>query len=293
MSREKDSQIVTEILPTRRKLPLEGLYLKQDLVSLTAQLHKALVLSTYITDIHGVIAKADDQGHFHVPAETRNDSDWRLSQELMAQADVLISAGDYMRRVSAPGSHPQDILFQFEPGGEFEDMGEWRLRAGYSTRSPHLAVVSRRLDFELPKRLLTGGRRTMVFTTHRMAETDQARALRRSGAAVLGTGDNGVDGRRMVEHLVEEAGARVLVMTSGPSILELLLAAGRLDLLYITEVQREIPHADPSTVKRLLPDGKRIEEHREFSLTHQYNQEHVVTADGSAVSQHFLRYDKL
>ncbi len=287
-----DSNTVTEVLPEKNKLPLQGLYLRQGFPQMAAQMQKALVLTTYLTDRNGVIAKANEQGHFQVPSETRNASDWRLSQELMAQADVIISGGDYLRRASAWGGSSQDILYQFEPGGEFEELGEWRLRSGYEKRSPDLAVVTHHLDFKIPQKVLGRGRRVAIFTTRRVAGSDEARALRASGAAVLGSGETGVDGRRMIDYLNDELGARVIVMVSGPNVLQVLLEARRLDFLFITEVQREIPFDGPSTVKTLLPSVNRVRDLKEFSLTHQYMQDHVATEDGSLVSQIFLRYDR-
>ena len=286
-----DSNMVAELWPERKELPLEGLYLSQGLARKSAEMQKPIVLSTYLTDRNGVVAKADEHGHFRVPLETRNASDWQLSQELMAQADVIISGGDYLKSASAPGKHPQDILHQFEGGGEFEELGEWRLRAGYRERSPDLAVVARHLDFQIPEELLNSGRRVAVFTTSGVARFEQARALTTSGVAVIGSGETGVDGKVMTDYLSDELGARVIVMATGPNVLQLLLAAKRLDLLYITQVQREIRFDDPATVKTLLPNGKAVDDIEEFYLTHRYSQNNVSTADGSLVSQMFLRYD--
>lgn len=288
-----DSQTVTEVFPEMKQLPLQGLYLGQGLAGMAAQAHRSLVLTTYLTDRNGVIAKADEQHHFKVPAETRNDSDWRLSQELMAQADVIITGGDYLQRVSTTGSHPQDVLYQFEAGGKYADLGEWRLRAGYEKRSPDVAVVARDLDFTIPEPLRQSGRRIAIFTTYGLAESEQAKALTHAGAVVLGSGESGVEGGPMIDYLSGKMGARVIVSTTGPGVLQLLLAANRLDLFYITRVQRDIPSDDPSSVKQLLPDGERVEDLKEFRLCHQYVQDSVTTADGSHVSQHFLRYDKM
>jgi riboflavin biosynthesis pyrimidine reductase len=288
-----DSDKVTELIPVERELPLDGLYLSQGLAQMSAEMQRALVLTTYLTDRNGVIAKADERGHFRVPLETRNASDWRLSQELMAQADVLISGGDYLKSTSAPGKHRQDILHQFEAGGEFEGLGEWRLRAGYEKRSPDLAIVTRKLDFKIPEQVIQGGRRVYIFTTNGMANSERAKALTASGAVVIGSGETGVEGRLMIDYLADEAGARVIVMATGPGVLQLLLAAKRLDFLYITQVQREIRFEDPSSVKTLLSGGQKVQDLKEFRLTHQYLQDNVITADGSLASQLLLRYDRI
>ena len=94
----------------------------------------------------------------------------------------------------------------------------------------------------------------------------------------------------MITTLSERMGYRVIMMASGPGILELLLAANRLDLLYVTQAQLEIPFDDPATVRRILSGGRRIDELPEFRLSHEFVQEDVVTDDGSRISQIFRRY---
>ncbi len=292
MSEAADSSKVTELLPEKRQLPLEGLYLDQKLTEISAQLRKALVLTNFLTDKNGVIARTDQQHHFQAPPETRNASDWRLSQELMAQADVIICGGSYLKRVSVPGSSHQDILHQFEPGGDFEELGDWRMQTGCKRRSPDLAVVTRHLDFKLPEGLLPGGRKVAIFTTDGIAKSEEAKAFVQAGAAVIGGGELGVDGNRMINYLQDEMHERVMVMASGPRVLELLLQAGRLELLYITQVQRKIQFDDPSTVITLLPNGKSVQDLKEFQLTHEFRQDHAVAGDGKPISQLFLRYDR-
>ncbi len=287
-----DSKTVTEVLPEKRQLPLQGLYLRQKLSKLSEEMQRTLVVTTFLTDKNGVIAKADADHEFHVPRETQNASDWRLSQELMAQADVLIVGGSYLQRASAPGSHPQDILHQFERDGEFEELGDWRLQHGYGKRSPDVAVVTRHLDFQIPQELAGSGRRITIFTTDGTAKSDQARRFAATGATVLAGGKSGVKGDRMIDYIADEMDARVIVMVTGPRIFELLLQAQRLDLVYLTQVQREIPFGDPSTVITLLPNGRRVQDLREFKLTHQYQQDHAVAGDGSTISQLFLRCDR-
>ena len=286
-----DSEKVTQVLPEKKQLPLQGLYLGQGLAEMSVEIERTLVIADFLTDKNGVVAKEGEHHDFLVPTELKNTSDWRLFQELVAQADVIISGGAYLRSLVALGNGAQDILYQFEPGREFEKLGEWRLRAGYKKRSPDLAVVARDLDFEIPEAVLRSGRRIVICTTYATANSAQARALTAPGLAVIGSGDVGVDGNQLIDYLSDEMGYGVIMMASGPSVLNLLLEANRLDLLYVTAAQREIPFDDPSTVKTLLPDGKKAGDLKEFSITHQYLQENVVTEDGSLTSQLFLRYD--
>ena len=282
-------QMIDQMFPIKRQVPLDGLYLGERLQELAAALGRSLVLTDYVTDKNGVVAKADKDAHFQIPATLKNPDDWGRYQELLAQADVMISSGSYFKRLAKKGA--QDILYQFEPGGAYEAYGEWRLQAGYEKRNPDVAIVSRELDFELPESLLQSGRRILIFTTDALANSDQARALSTPNTLVLGGGKEGVEGGRLIAALADDQGYRVIMMVSGPAVLELLLAAKRLDLIYVTEVQVEIPFDDPATVQTVLSEGRKIGDLQEFHLAHEFRQEQVVTEDGSPLSQSFLRYD--
>ena len=292
INNQPDSEQVTQLFPEKRQVPLEGLYLGQRLADLSAKIGKTLVITDFLTDRNGIIAVADERRNFRVPLDLRNASDWRLFQELLAQADVIISGEAYLKRLSVPGSQVEDVLSQFEPGKGFEDLGEWRLGAGYKKRSPDLAIVTRSLDFKIPQGVLESSRRITIFTTLDLAASKEARALTSPQVSVVGSGEAGVEGERMVDYLDHEMGYRIIMMATGPRVLQLLLKANRLDLLFITEAQMEIAVDDPSSVQVILPEGKKINELKEFSLTHQYLQENVVTKKGSHISQVFLRYDR-
>jgi len=207
----------------------------------------------------------------------------------MAQSDVIISGGSYFKRLTKGA---QDILYPFEPGNAFERLGEWRLNAGYEKRSPDVAIVTRRLDFELPKGLIRSDRRVIIFTTDSTAISDKAKSLGNAGTVIVGSGKEGVDGGRMIDTLANEMGYRVIMMVSGPHVLDLLLKANRLDLLYVTEAQVEIPADDSTTVQTILLEGKKVSELKEFRLAHQFVQESVITEDASLISQSFFRYER-
>ena len=283
-------QMIDQLFPVKKQVPLEGLYLDQRLTDLATEIGRSVVLTDYLTDKNGVVARAGKDGQFQIPAELKNSSDWGLYQELMAQADVTISGGSYYKRLATKGG--QDILYQFEPGNAFEKLGQWRLQAGFQKRSPDLAIVSRHLDFELPQDLLRSNRQIVIFTTDSMMSSDKAKALQDANATIFGSGEPGVDGDRMIATLAGEIGYRVIMMVSGPRVLDLLLRAKRLDLLYVTQAQVEIPFDDPATVQTILSGGRKISDLQEFRLAHQFMQENVVTEAGYRTSQSFLRYDR-
>lgn len=279
--------MINQVFPVKRQVPLEGLYLDQRLMDRAAEMGRSLVLTDFLTDKNGVIAKATKDGHFEIPATLKNSSDWSRYQELIAQADVIISGGSYFKRLATS----QDVLYQFEPGSAFEKLGQWRLNAGYKKRSPDVAIVTRDLDFEIPEKLIQSGRRIVIFTTDSIAKSEKAKSLSRANTIIMGTGERGVEGGRMIATLANDMSYSVIMMVSGPHILDLLLKAARLDFIYATEAQVEIPFEDPSTVQTILSGGKKVSDLKDFILAHQFIQENVVTEDGSLLSQSFLRYD--
>ena len=280
--------MINQVFPVKRQVPLEGLYLGERLMEKAADLRRSLVLTDYLMDKNGVIAKAAKEGHFEIPAALKNASDWGRYQELMAQSDVIISGGSYFKRLETS----QDILYQFEPGNAFGNLGGWRLDAGYQKRSPDVAIITRELDFEIPEKLIQSGRRIVIFTTDAIAKSAKARSLSNVNTVIIGSGEDEVEGGRMMDTLADELGYRVIMMVSGPHILDLLLKAERMDLIYVTQAQMEIPFEDPASVQTVLLGGKHMSELTDFHLAHQFDQENVVTEAASLISQSFLRYDR-
>ncbi len=283
---------VTQLFPEKKQLPLEGLYLSQRLPEVASRIDRPLVVTAYVTDRNGVVANRGDHNNLQVPPQIKNDNDWRLVQEILAQSDVVISSSAYLKGVKASGGKAQDILFQFEPGGKFEDLGQWRLQAGLGKRHPDLVFLTHHLDFEFPPGLLGGDRKVFVFTTFAMAESKEAGAMADAGAIVIGSGETGVEGDRLIDYLGMDSSYHVIMMATGPSVLQLLLINNCLDFMYITEVQRELSLDDPSAIRTILPEGKRVDELERFTLTHRYLQENVTTSDGARTSQEFHRYDR-
>src|SRR5215217_5587149 len=280
--------MINQVFPVERQVPLDSLYLDQRLRSRAAEIGRSLVLTDFLTDKNGIIAKAIQDRHFAIPATLKNSSDWGRYQELMAQTDVIISGGSYFKRLATS----QDILYQFEPGHAFEKLGQWRLDAGYQKTSPDVTIVTRDLDFEIPEKLIQSGRRIIIFTTDSIAKSDKAKSLSDVNTVIIGSGEGKVEGGRMIATLANELGYRVIMMVSGPHILDLLLKAERMDLIYMTQAQVEIPFEDPAAVQTILLGGKQVSDLKDFQLAHEFIQESVVTEDESRISQSFLRYDR-
>ena len=290
--------VIRQIEPEERRVSLEGMYLSHGLQELANSLDRPIVVAKYITDLNDVIAIQGVRGS---PEKLKNPSDWRLFQELTAQADVLITSASYMIDFVEKGESVQNVLTQFDKGGPFEDLGIWRVEHGLK-RNPDLAIVSRSLSFSLPETIFQSGRRALIFTTSRMRDTENAKELEITGATVIAAGHEGVDGAAMIERLDHE-GYKVIKVITGPRVLRILMDAqfksqdgellrkGALDRLYITRVDRKIIDDWSSAITVL--EGRRVDdlatEGGEFRLIQRYAHD-VVT--GIEASQEFLVYER-
>jgi len=284
-----NSPEIRQIEPEEKSVQLEGLYLRHNLQELARKLGRPVVIATYITDLNDVIAVKDLRG---APEKLKNPSDWRLFQELITQADVIITGTGYMSDFAKKGESGQNVLTQFDKGGTFEDLGDWR-EQNKLKRKPDIAVVSRSLDFEIPEGIITEGREVFVFTTYDMTSSDKAQKLKDAGATVIGAGNEGVDGAVMVKHL-GQVGYKVIKLTTGPRVLKILMDAKVLDRLYITRVNRKITDDLSSAITVL--EGKRVDdltsEEGGFNRTERYTNDKVTTNDGHTTSQEFLVYNR-
>lgn len=268
---------------------ITGTYLNRDLQGIAKKAGRMIVVSNYVCDLNEVIAKKDEEGEFQVANELKNSSDWRLFQELTAQADVVITGSAYLKRFSKKGESAENVLNQFDKGQQFEDLGDWR-EAHNLKRSPDIAIVARSMDFDIPKAAFDGNRKVMIFTTYEAATSPKAKELEEKGVFVIGSGVDGVDGKVMTDFLAFKMGYKVAKMTTGPRVLKILLDANVLDELYITRVQKEIV-ANPDDVQMILGPGRKVSDLPDFSATKLFHQEGVKTEDGETVSQDFWVYN--
>ena len=226
---------------------LRGLYLGHDLRRQTDP-DAPFVYSNYITSLDGRISIPNEEGEQIVPKNVQNERDWRLFQELAVQADLLFTSGRYLRNYV--NGNVQEILQVYEDP-RFSDLGEWRTDHGLPPR-PDLAVISRSADFPIPEALQSGERRVIVVTTH-SAPRENLEALE-GHAEVIIAGETGVDGGVMITAL-HEMGYRLMYNATGPQVLHLLIRAGCLDRLYLTQTGRLLGGLEYSTIVEgeLLP----------------------------------------
>ncbi|MCH7730231.1 dihydrofolate reductase family protein [Patescibacteria group bacterium] len=287
MSNTMTTPEIRQIEPEEKPVQLEGMYLNHNLQELAKKLGRPVVIANYITDLNDVIAVKDVRG---APEKLKNPSDWRLFQELTAQADVIITGTSYMSEFAGKGESGQNVLTQFDKGGTFEGLGDWRDQNSLK-RNPDLVVVSRSLNFSIPKTISESGRKIFIFTIDSMQDSEKAKELKKAGATVIGSGKEGVDGTVMVNRLGQE-GYKVIKLTTGPRVLKILMDAKVLDRLYITRVNRTITD-DLANAVTVLKD-KRVDGllNEGFRRIKRYRQDKVTTNDGYTTSQEFLVYEK-
>ena len=226
------SNSLTRLFPLPpEELPLQGAYLAHDLRTLAEKSAKPFVLANFVTSVDGRIAVPQGDGNLGVPMNVANERDWRLFQELAAQADVIISSGRYLRDWA--DGEAQEILQIDDP--RFADLRTWREQRGL-TPHPDIAIISGSLDFPVPEVLQAGGRRLVVVTTEGH-DLVRVQAIEEAGGTVLAAGEGQVDGALLIEKM-QMKGYRVIYSAAGPRIHHLLLEAGVLDRLYLTFVNR-------------------------------------------------------
>jgi riboflavin biosynthesis pyrimidine reductase len=201
---------------------LDGLHLSHDLRSRPGSA-SPFVYSGFISSIDGRIGIENSTG---APRALRNDRDWRLFQELMTQADVVLVSGRYVRDVER-GAAKNIIPDPSDP--EVSDLIQHRLGQGLPPR-PAVAVVTRGGDFDP---VVAAGLSDRVIITHGAqvdAETSQSWARAGLDSTYVGT-DGGVDVSLLIESLTVR-GHTLVFSAAGPKVLAMLMPA--LDALYVT-----------------------------------------------------------
>ncbi|MDQ6960507.1 MAG: dihydrofolate reductase family protein, partial [Mariprofundaceae bacterium] len=211
------------------KKPLKELYLGLNLHRQAVD-DDVLIYSNYIASVDGRISLRDVvSGQFSVPEAIANKRDWRLYQELAAQADVMVTSARYFRQLAA--GQAQDML----PVGQsrdFADLLDWRRAQGLDAQSA-VAIISNSLDIPVEALDMVHGRDIYVFTTEQ-ADPAWEIALKRHGAHVIHAGSaEGVDGGVLKRQLAGLGFSSAYVI-AGPQVHGMLIKARALDRLFLT-----------------------------------------------------------
>lgn len=229
---------IRQLFPAAGERPLTNLYLDHNLRDLARQQARPFVYANFVMSLDGRIAITHpSKPGFAIPKNVANKRDWRLFQELAAQADVILTTGRYLRDWA--DGRAQEILAVDDP--EYADLRAWRANQGLPPQ-PDLAILSATLDFPIPPILTANGRRVLVFTPAnpdpiRAAEIEaEAGALSQTGS-LFEAGEGRVSAREMIR-ILGELNYQTVYSAAGPKVLHTLLADQMLNRLYLTQVGR-------------------------------------------------------
>ncbi len=264
------------LYPDPAALPLKGLYLRHNLLQRAAAQSRPFVYSNFIQSMDGRIAILNPENEQRgLPKAIANGRDWRMFQELAAQADAMIVTGSFMEKFAA-GFAP-DMLMLNNP--KYAYLKQYRADNGLAAL-PDLVVVSRALNFPIAPKLLSG--RSIYVMTTDMADPGRIAARQAEGASVHTVGRNAVDGKQMID-LLAAVGHRTIYSAAGPTILHLLAASGVLCRQYLTLAHRLVAGSDFLTITQ----GDEITPATKLKLFEMYLDEAVFGGAG----QLFVSYD--
>lgn len=280
---------------------LKELYLNEDLQGLAQAVGHTIVVGNYVCDRdHDAIATTDEGGAYK---GLKNPLDWDIFQNANAHADAIVTGTDYLERVKTMGlGEAQNVLNQYSKDGQYAEIGDWREAHGLN-RNPDIIVLSRSLDVYVPPGIMDQGRKMIIFTTHASANSEKATQLLRDNPGLIivdaGTADDkGVDGGKMHKYLDEarsdETGEKlynVVKIVTGPRALKVFMDAGKLDVLYVTRVNKNIP-VEPEKMVTIIADGGTLAERKDLEKIRSIKAEGVTFNDGSINDENFETYIK-
>lgn len=231
--------------PAGLETELQGLYLDHSLHTRGGS-GRPYVYSNFITTLDGRIAVAATGRTSHeVPKQTANARDWRLYQELAAQAELLITSGRFLRQ-SILGE-AQDYL-PVGGGAEFADLHAWRQEHGLAPQ-PDIAVLSSSLAIPMDAFDSYRDRRLLIFTGAD-APQDKVRTFTDNGIEVIRAGSGrAVEGHAMLDELGRR-NYRSIYAVAGPAVFNTLVQAGVVDRLYLTITHQLLSGEDIDTMTR-------------------------------------------
>jgi riboflavin biosynthesis pyrimidine reductase len=208
---------------------LDGTYLAHDL-HLLGTPEQPFVYANFVSSLDGRIAVVEaNTGESYVLEDLTSRHDWRLFQELQAQAACMVTHGGYLRALAARKF--EDIL-QVGVAKQALDIGDWRTAHGL-TRQPAIAIVSRTLDFPIPPSLERHEQPVHIITANG-APADRVSFWRDHGYEIVFAGPGAsVEGAPMIRALGARGYTR-LYLLAGPQMLETVLRDGSLSRLYLT-----------------------------------------------------------
>ncbi len=212
---------------------LKGLYLSHRVHEL-GSVQSPFVYANFVSSLDGRIALVEaDKAESKLLEGLTSSNDFRLFQELQAQADCLVTHGGYLRALA---QQRLGNVLQVGASGDGAELIEWRRKNGL-TEQPAVVVASGSLDFPVPESIEAHGQ-PLYIATGKGADRARVQALRDQGFKLIFAGNG-----RMVEaaplvRAVGELGYKCLYLLTGPHMLDTMLRDGRLARLYLTLTHR-------------------------------------------------------
>lgn len=235
---------LTRLFPTpSASRPLGGAYLAHDLRARGTP-GRPFVYANFVSSLDGRTSQIDRElGRLRPPAPISNDHDWRLYQELAAQADAVITSSSRLSAMLAENRPRIECVEGIEEG----DIGEWR-RARGLTRRPTCIVLSKSLELPMDD-LLRKPHCDLVIMAGAGADPANAKRLTCDGVEVRITRQRWVLGADILA-MAREREFRTLYVIGGPDILYTMLDARLLDRLYMTVAHLALAGRDFDTLSR-------------------------------------------
>jgi riboflavin biosynthesis pyrimidine reductase len=214
-------------------LPLKGLYLKLRLHEVGSA-QSPFVYANFVSSLDGRIALVEaDKAESDLLEGLTSGNDFRLFQELQAQADCLITHGGYLRALA---QKRLGNVLQVGASGNGADLIAWR-RENDLTEQPAVVVASGSLDFPVPDSIEAHGQ-PLYIATGEGADRARVRAWQEQGFKLIFAGSSRmVEGAPLVDAL-GRLGYKCLYLLAGPHMLDTMLRDGRLARLYLTLTHR-------------------------------------------------------
>ena len=207
--------MIEELLPGRGARPLAGAFLDLDLRPPAEASPR--IAANFLASLDGRIARVEE-GRMRVPAAIANARDWRLFQELAAQADVVLVASRLARECARGCAQaPPPVDAEAHP-----DLVAWRRAAGLAPQPALWVLASGRQP--LPADVLRAwksGRALAVLAPSRpegVAEEDWIPCA----------------GLEELRGLLAARGMRLAYFAAGGRLFRRLLAADACDMLFLT-----------------------------------------------------------
>jgi len=209
-------------------VPLQGLYLGLGLHRIGSN-GRPHVYANFLSSLDGRIALGGSEADSTVPPALTSAHDFRLLQELQAQADCLVVHGAYLRALAA--GRLGNVL-QIGGRESAADLPGWRRENGLGPQ-PAIVIASASLDFPMPASIRACGQTCFVATG---AGADRRRVAywREQGVEVITAGEGTwVEAAPLVRELARR-GFRSIYLGSGPRLLESMVRERCLDSLFHT-----------------------------------------------------------